>query len=78
MTCQIDASNANQIAVATILRVYIFQGMTNRWGRLPYTEALGGLGNQFPVYDSQEEIYKGLFAELDSALGMIEAGSGLN
>ena len=73
-----DASNANQIAVATILRVYIFQGMTNRWGRLPYTQALGGLDNQFPAYDSQEEIYNGLFSELDSALGMIESGIGPN
>lgn len=73
-----NASNANQIAVATILRVYLFQGMTDRWGYLPYSDALGGLENQYPKYDSQEEIYNGLLEELEMALGMIEQGPGPN
>lgn len=73
-----NASNANQIATATILKVYYFELMTYRWGRLPYTEALQGMENQYPAYDSQEAIYTGLFNELDMALGMIEAGAGPN
>ena len=73
-----NATNANQIAVATILRVYYFEVMTYRWGRLPYSEALSGVENQYPAYDSQEDIYNGLFSELDMALGMIEAGAGPN
>ncbi|WP_026915142.1 SusD/RagB family nutrient-binding outer membrane lipoprotein [Christiangramia portivictoriae] len=68
------SENPNQIAAGTILRVYLMEGMTTRWGRLPYSEALQGLENQFPAYDSQEEIYNGLFAELDSALAMIQTG----
>lgn len=68
------SDNPNQVAAATILRVYLLEGMTLRWGRLPYSEALQGLDNQFPAYDSQEDIYNGLFSELDSALGMIDAG----
>ncbi len=73
-----DASNANQIAVATILRVYFLEMMTTRWGQIPYSEALQGLDAQFPAYDTQEEIYNGLFEELDMALGMIEPGQGPN
>ena len=73
-----NASNANQIAAATILRVYYFEVMTYRWGRLPYSEALQGIENQYPKYDSQEEIYTGLFNELDMALSMIEPGVGPN
>ncbi|MCM4157511.1 SusD/RagB family nutrient-binding outer membrane lipoprotein [Gramella sp. AN32] len=68
------SENPNQIAAGTILRVYLFEGMTTRWGQLPYTEALKGLDNQFPAFDAQEDIYNGLFAELDAALGMIDAG----
>ncbi|MFV8224954.1 SusD/RagB family nutrient-binding outer membrane lipoprotein [Christiangramia aquimixticola] len=68
------SDNPNQIAAGTILRVYLMEGMTTRWGMLPYSEALQGLDNQFPAYDSQEEIYNGLFSELDSALAMIDAG----
>lgn len=72
LSAQANGSNANQIAAATILRVYFLQGMTNRWGRIPYSEALQGLDSQRPAYDSQEEIYNGLFNELDEALALIE------
>ncbi|MFV9483078.1 SusD/RagB family nutrient-binding outer membrane lipoprotein [Christiangramia sp. ASW11-125] len=69
------SEDPNQIAAGTILRVYLMEGMTTRWGRLPYSEALQGLDNQFPAYDSQEEIYTGLFEELNSALAMIGTGT---
>ena len=36
---QAYGSNANQLAVATILRAWYFHGMTDRWGMLPYSEA---------------------------------------
>ena len=76
VAAQANGSNNNQIAAATILRVYFLHGMTDRWGMLPYTEALQGLENQYPAYDTQEAIYTGLFAELDIALTMIDNGNG--
>lgn len=72
VSAQANGSNDNQIAAAIILRVYYLQGMTNRWGRIPYTQALQGLESPRPVYDSQEDIYNGLFNELDEALSLIE------
>ena len=73
-----NASNANQIAAATILKVYYFEIMTNRWGRVPFSQALKGIENQYPAFDSQEDIYTGLFNDLDMALNMIEPGVGPN
>ncbi len=69
-------SNANQIAVAMILKAYFFQFMTDRWGMIPYTEALQGTDNTYPVFDSQEVVYDGLFNDIDEALAMIDDGSG--
>ena len=63
---------ANTIAVATLTRAYILHTMTDRWGYIPYSEALQGFENTTPKFDSQEDVYKGLFNEIDTALGMID------
>lgn len=69
-------SNNNQIAVAKLLKAYYYQWMTDRWGMIPYSEALGGVNNPNPKYDTQEFIYKDLFEEIDEALAQIDGGSG--
>lgn len=69
-------SNANQIAVARILKAYYYQWMTDRWGMIPYSEALGGVANPNPKYDTQEFIYKDLFNEIDAALAQMDSGAG--
>ena len=76
LAAQAYGSNGNQIAAATILKVYIMHGMTDRWGYLPYSEALDIANNIYPAYDSQEAIYSGLLAELDNALASINSGKG--
>lgn len=58
---------ANQIAVAKIMKVYFFWRMTDRWGDLPFSEALQGEKNFTPAYDTQEDIYKGMFQLLEEA-----------
>lgn len=76
VAAQANGSNANQIAAATILKAYYFHQMTDIWGMIPYSEALNGLENQYPKFDSQQSIYTALFSELDSALAMIDSGNG--
>lgn len=71
-------SNANQIAVARILKVYFFHMMTDRWGYIPYSEALVGSENFSPQYDSQEEIYLSLIDELKAAVAQMDGGPGVN
>jgi hypothetical protein len=76
VAAQANGSNANQIAAATILKSYYFHQMTDIWGMIPYSEALGGLESQYPKFDSQQSVYTAIFAELDSALNMINSGNG--
>lgn len=67
-----SGSNNNQIAVARILKAYFYHAMTDRWGPIPYSEALQGTANFKPKYDSQEFIYHDLFAELSEAVEQME------
>lgn len=71
-----NGSNNNQIAVAMILKAYVFQHITDRWGMVPYTEALKGINNPFPKFDTQEQIYNGLFKDIEDAVALIDAGAG--
>ncbi|TDP01698.1 SusD/RagB family nutrient-binding outer membrane lipoprotein [Flavobacterium sp. 245] len=71
-----NGSNNNQIAVAMILKAYVFQHITDRWGMVPYTGALQGLDNAFPKFDTQEAIYDGLFKDLTDAVALMDAGAG--
>jgi hypothetical protein len=65
----------NQLAVARILKAYFFWHITDRWGDIPYTEALRGTTLITPAYDTQQSIYNNLFQLLDAADKMIVPGS---
>lgn len=78
--CQTDpAGNAasgfagNQIAAATILRVWLIQNMTDAWGSIPYSQALRPNEFRAPKYDTQSEIYSGIMSELNNALSLINS-----
>lgn len=68
-------SNANQIAVARILKAYFYQMITDRWGMVPYSEALQGRENLQPAYDSQTAIYEGIISELKQAADQVDLNS---
>ncbi len=75
----VDGDVNNQIAVATILKVWVYQNMTDTWGDIPYSEALQAEQITTPKYDKQEDIYKGLMNDLNNALSLIDvAASGPN
>ncbi|MGZ8510423.1 MAG: SusD/RagB family nutrient-binding outer membrane lipoprotein [Chitinophagaceae bacterium] len=67
-----SGSNANQIAVARILKAYAFWTITDRWGDVPYFEALQGIAT--PKLDKQEEIYPDLLKELKEAVAGFDGG----
>lgn len=71
-------SNANQIAVARILKAYFFHTMTDRWGYIPYTEALQGQEQLRPAYDSQQDIYYDILETLEDAVGQMDGGAGVS
>lgn len=66
----------NQIATARILKAFIFWQLTDKWGDIPYSEALRGEEELTPVYDTQEAIYKDLIKELKEASAQFDAGTG--
>ncbi len=75
----VDASqfgtNENQIAASTILQSYLFLHLTDRFGDIPYTEALKGRENFRPSFTPQQEIYNDLFEKLKASADMIDEGS---
>ena len=69
-----SGSNANQIAVARILKSYILWTITDRWGDVPYSQALKGAANLSPKFDKQEDIYKGILGDLKAAIAGFDGG----
>jgi len=57
------------------LQQYIFWTITDRWGDVPYSEALLGVKNANPKYDRQEDIYKGMISALTKAVGAFDASA---
>lgn len=64
--------NDNQIAIAKTLQAWLYQNMTDCWGPIPFSQALGGDEFPFPKYDSQEEVYMGLIAMLNDAIAKFD------
>jgi hypothetical protein len=72
-----EGSKNNQLAVARILRAWFFWHMTDRWGDIPYSDALKGNDNLAPKYDAQKGIYYDLLKELTAAAAQIDDGEGV-
>ena len=69
-----EAEWPNVEAVGTILTVWLMQAVTDLWGDAGFSQAL--LGRDSPpemtvVYDTQQEIYDALLANLSTAASMI-------
>ena len=69
-----SGANVNQIAIAKILKSYIMWTITDRWGDVPYSEALTAniTNNVTPKYDAQKDIYLKMFADLKSAVTSLD------
>jgi len=67
-----NGAKVNQIGVARILKAYYFWYLTDRYGDLPYSEALQGSLNFSPVYDLQQDVYYSIFDELTAAVAQLD------
>lgn len=66
-------SNPNLQAVGLIMRSYFFSVLTDLYGDIPYSEALRLSENILtPKYDTQQQVYTGILADLKSADGLIQ------
>lgn len=59
------------LAAAT-MRAFIYQALVDAYGEIPYSEAFSG--STSPKYDDGADIYAGILAEIDDALGKVQAG----
>lgn len=60
---------------ATVLQVWVFENLTDIWGDIPYSQALGGDstgGTLTPTYDKQQDIYTSFFTRLAAAASAME------
>jgi len=68
-----DPKDANFLAIAKIMKAYIFQNLVDCWGDVPYAEAFQtGTGNLKPKYEAQQTIYEDLVTQLDAAMDLIQ------
>lgn len=65
------------LAIARILRVFIYHKITDLYGDVPYSEAGKGFidGTFRPVYDLQSEIYPDMLNELAEATAALGSGT---
>jgi hypothetical protein len=61
---------------ARILKAYIFSTITDRWGDIPYSQAL--TGNKTPAFDKQEDVYRGCMRELTQAVAAFDNTSAIS
>ncbi|MDH5397345.1 MAG: SusD/RagB family nutrient-binding outer membrane lipoprotein [Cyclobacteriaceae bacterium] len=72
-----SGSNGNQIAVAKILMSYYYLHLTDRFGDIPYSDALkSGEATQVlsPGFSTQQEVYNGIFSTLTEAVSSMDGG----
>jgi len=63
--------------VTLVLKSMLFGNLTDYYGDIPYSEALQGieLEGERPAYDSQESVYKGIIADLETASSLLGAAN---
>ncbi|AWO00757.1 SusD/RagB family nutrient-binding outer membrane lipoprotein [Chitinophaga alhagiae] len=66
-----NGPNDNQLGHARILRAFLMLHMTDRWGAIPYSDALKGIDQLQPAFDQQKAIYADLLKELKEAPAQI-------
>lgn len=65
-----EKSNTPQVAaLATVVKVYAMHRVTDQYGPIPYVNYVAGSINN--TFDSQEDVYTKMFAELDDAIDVL-------
>lgn len=75
---EIEASYGDpdgQIAVAKVLKAYVFQLLASTYGDIPYEEAFDAVNTPTPAYSTQKVIFLDLFSQLKEAADYLEGSS---
>ena len=58
----------NYFLLGTVMKAYTYQVLVDLYDKVPYTQAFQGADNLQPQFDDGYTVYKGLLAEIDTAL----------
>ena len=70
-----EGAGNNYRAIAKSMKALLFSRLVDIYNNIPYSEALNGGTNNFPVYDDAESVYKAQVDQLDSAVALINSAS---
>ncbi|MGD2034628.1 MAG: SusD/RagB family nutrient-binding outer membrane lipoprotein, partial [Bacteroidales bacterium] len=63
-----ESGNAYYTGIGLILKSYLFSHLTQIYGDIPYSEAVGAKQDVLaPRYDEQENVFTGIFSDLEEA-----------
>ena len=65
------ASN-NVAAIAKIFKAHTYFELTSLWEEVPFSQALAASDFPEPIFDSQEDVFRGVLGLLDEAIGLID------
>lgn len=67
-----EEGNMATVAAADILKCVVGAYLTEKYGDIPFSEAVKGReGNIFPKFDAQKEVYELMFEMLDNAVSIL-------
>jgi hypothetical protein len=69
------AGSGTYEAIGRIMKSHCFQILVDVYGNIPYSEAFKGTETPTPKYDKAIDIYKGIFADLDAAIALLNNAS---
>ncbi len=73
----LEENNRLTRGVALVMQAYGFSLVTEWFGDVPFSEAgMGGDANFSPKYDTQQDVYVGIFSMLDTANVCLASGDG--
>ncbi|TWR30269.1 SusD/RagB family nutrient-binding outer membrane lipoprotein [Mucilaginibacter pallidiroseus] len=72
----VETASPTYQAIALICRSWVFSLLTDTYGDVPFTEANQGKDGLFtPKFDKQQDIYAGMFAQLEEANTLLKTGA---
>jgi hypothetical protein len=63
-----EQKNWNYMLMGTVMKAYTMQVLVDLYDQIPYSEAFQGAANLQPHFEDGFTVYKGLLAEIDTAL----------
>jgi hypothetical protein len=71
----VPAQKANQLGIIAILEAYTYHALVDGYGAIPFSMALQPDEFPLPSYDSQQAVYTGIVAKLQSAISSMDASA---